>query len=59
MLQSNLLVIDDDPDVLDMLRQLLAAEQYNVRLGIEIHAPHHFEEDWFKERLAAFLEKNR
>jgi len=31
MLQSNLLVIDDDPDVLDMLRQLLAAEQYNVR----------------------------
>jgi len=31
MLRSNLLVIDDDPDMLDMLRQLLAAELYNVR----------------------------
>ena len=31
-------------------RAVLYAEQYNVRLGIEIHAPHHFEEDWFKER---------
>ena len=30
-LRSNVLVIDDDPDMLDMLRQLLWAEQYNVR----------------------------
>src|SRR5207237_2771386 len=30
-LRSNLLVIDDDPDMLDMLRQLLTSEQYNVR----------------------------
>jgi CheY-like chemotaxis protein len=30
-LQSNLLVIDDDPDMLSMLRDLLKAEQYNVR----------------------------
>jgi PAS domain S-box-containing protein len=31
LLRSNLLVIDDDPDMLDMLRQLLGAERYNVR----------------------------
>jgi len=31
LLRSNLLVIDDDPDMLDMLRQLLMAEQYHVR----------------------------
>ncbi len=31
LLRSNLLVIDDDPDMLDMLRQLLGAEHYNVR----------------------------
>jgi len=31
LLQSNLLLIDDDPDMLAMLRDLLAAEQYNVR----------------------------
>ena len=30
-LQTNLLVIDDDPDVLDMLSSLLKAEHYNVR----------------------------
>jgi sugar phosphate isomerase/epimerase len=27
------------------------AEELDVKMGIEIHAPHHFEEDWFKERL--------
>ena len=30
-LRSNLLVIDDDPATVEMLRQLLTAEQYNVR----------------------------
>ncbi|HXU79242.1 MAG TPA: response regulator [Methylomirabilota bacterium] len=30
-LQTNLLLIDDDPDVLDMLSHLLSAEHYNVR----------------------------
>jgi len=31
LLSSNLLVINDDPDMLDLLRQLLMAEQYHVR----------------------------
>jgi PAS domain S-box-containing protein len=31
LLRSNVLIIDDDPDLLDILRQILAAEQYNVR----------------------------
>jgi sugar phosphate isomerase/epimerase len=31
-------------------RSVPYAEEYNMRLGIEIHAPHHFEEDWFKQR---------
>ena len=31
MLQSNLLLIDDDPQLLDMLRLLLSAERFNVR----------------------------
>jgi len=31
LLRFDLLVIDDDPDMLDMLRQLLMAEQFNVR----------------------------
>jgi PAS domain S-box-containing protein len=30
-LQTNLLLIDDDPDVLDVLSNLLSAEHYNVR----------------------------
>jgi sugar phosphate isomerase/epimerase len=28
------------------------AEELDVKMGIEIHAPHHFEEGWFKERIA-------
>src|ERR1044071_4218382 len=32
-LRANVLVIDDDPDMLEMLRQLLIAEQYNVRVA--------------------------
>jgi CheY-like chemotaxis protein/nitrogen-specific signal transduction histidine kinase len=31
LLQSNLLVIDDDADIREMLRELLMAERYNVR----------------------------
>jgi CheY-like chemotaxis protein len=31
LLRSNVLIIDDDPDLLDLLRQILVAEQYNVR----------------------------
>jgi PAS domain S-box-containing protein len=30
-LQTNLLVIDDDPDILEMISNLLTAEHYNVR----------------------------
>ena len=30
LLRSNILIIDDDPDLLEILRQLLSAEQYNV-----------------------------
>jgi PAS domain S-box-containing protein len=30
-LRANVLVIDDDPDMLEMLRELLLAERYNVR----------------------------
>lgn len=30
-LQTDLLLVDDDPDMLDMLSQLLTAERYNVR----------------------------
>jgi len=37
LLRSNLLVIDDDPDMLDMLRQLLGAERYNVRTARHGH----------------------
>jgi len=33
LLRADVLVIDDDPDMLDMLRQLLIAEQYNVRVA--------------------------
>src|SRR5207302_6496915 len=33
LLRSNVLIIDDDPDLLDILRQILAAEQYNVRIA--------------------------
>ena len=33
LLQTNLLLVDDDPDMLDMLRQLLVAEHYNVRVA--------------------------
>jgi sugar phosphate isomerase/epimerase len=29
------------------------AERLNVRMGVEIHAPHHPEEDWFHERWDA------
>jgi DNA-binding NtrC family response regulator len=31
LLQTDLLLVDDDPDMLEMLRQLLMAERYNVR----------------------------
>ena len=31
ILQSNLLVVDDDPEITGVLRQLLTAEHYNVR----------------------------
>jgi CheY-like chemotaxis protein len=31
LIQSNVLIIDDDPDTLPMLRELLSAEHYNVR----------------------------
>jgi len=33
LLQTDLLLVDDDPDMLDMLRQLLVAEHYNVRVA--------------------------
>jgi len=33
LLRANVLVIDDDPDMLEMLRHLLIAEQYNVRIA--------------------------
>ena len=35
LLQANLLVIDDDPAMRDMLRQLLTAEPYNVRTACD------------------------
>ena len=37
LLRSNVLVIDDDPDMLEMLRHLLIAEQYNVRIARDGH----------------------
>jgi CheY-like chemotaxis protein/two-component sensor histidine kinase len=33
LLQTDLLLVDDDPDMLDMLRQLLLAEHFNVRVA--------------------------
>ena len=36
-LHSNVLVIDDDPATLDMMRQLLASERYNVRTALDGH----------------------
>src|SRR5207302_6075249 len=37
LLRANVLVIDDDPDMLEMLRHLLIAEQYNVRIARDGH----------------------
>src|SRR6185295_15055617 len=31
LLQPNLLVIDDDPDLTELMRQVLASDNYNVR----------------------------
>jgi PAS domain S-box-containing protein len=33
LLQTDLLLVDDDPDMLDMLRQLLVGEHYTVRVA--------------------------
>lgn len=42
-------IVNTPPHIIEMA--VPYAEQYNVRIGIEIHAPFNFDHDWIKQHL--------